>query len=624
MPIQTACPNCDASYKLPDDKLGKKVRCKKCEETFTVSNGAKAGSKAKEGIQAKAPQRKVSPKKPDDDDVDDDDGDDKGKGKKKKKKGKTKNKSNAMIWIGLGGGLLLVGIAVGAYFFFTGSDTTPAPPPPSTSKKGKNDKGDKSDPAGGNTAGTEGGDSTKTASDNFPSLTSLNKDDPIRVNFEKLLLDRQRNPEEVKSAVEFFARADPKLERDVNGLLFGFKDHSWRKKVAKELERLIYSGDLRSKVFWEAYANWATPAPDDFARLKEHLERAGEFRAMLMEKIADFRTPEAAQVLADRLTTTEKEVARRLLKDMGGRLCVKPVFPYLWHPEKAVMEIADELVKGYDTNVDHPLYKGPSATYPRLPPPPPGLTLDATIGILTTPNKGGWQSPERFNQLKALGWLEKELPQFGPSREKMSKALDALLLVPDYPLAFNALECLSNWTTEQNLATLKKHYDSNSGPSKNKAARYMKAIPGAQKMLVAMWPEMDPELQKEMNDFMKLSINNDDAKAQMLGLINHGNGLIRTTARETAGKWFGADALMDQCFRDLGTPGTLYSLSFLKLQQPPPDEKRRKLFLDKIEPMAKPSTDPKIAADPGHIATVAEAQAVCRNWGQPVIIPPKK
>ncbi len=40
MAIQTSCPNCEATYTLADTQRGKKVRCRKCSEIFTVK-GAK-------------------------------------------------------------------------------------------------------------------------------------------------------------------------------------------------------------------------------------------------------------------------------------------------------------------------------------------------------------------------------------------------------------------------------------------------------------------------------------------------------------------------------------------------------------------------------------------------------
>ena len=41
MSIQTRCPNCDASYNLAEAQRGKKVRCRKCSETFVVGERTK-------------------------------------------------------------------------------------------------------------------------------------------------------------------------------------------------------------------------------------------------------------------------------------------------------------------------------------------------------------------------------------------------------------------------------------------------------------------------------------------------------------------------------------------------------------------------------------------------------
>src|SRR5271163_4525152 len=37
MPFRTICPNCQASYKLPDSMDGKKVRCAKCSKVMVAS-----------------------------------------------------------------------------------------------------------------------------------------------------------------------------------------------------------------------------------------------------------------------------------------------------------------------------------------------------------------------------------------------------------------------------------------------------------------------------------------------------------------------------------------------------------------------------------------------------------
>jgi predicted Zn finger-like uncharacterized protein len=40
MPIQTSCPHCDQTYSLADNLEGKKVRCKSCGKSFTVTGEA--------------------------------------------------------------------------------------------------------------------------------------------------------------------------------------------------------------------------------------------------------------------------------------------------------------------------------------------------------------------------------------------------------------------------------------------------------------------------------------------------------------------------------------------------------------------------------------------------------
>src|ERR1051325_44159 len=44
MSVQTICPHCETSHTLADDKSGKRIKCKKCQEPFTVgANGAANG-----------------------------------------------------------------------------------------------------------------------------------------------------------------------------------------------------------------------------------------------------------------------------------------------------------------------------------------------------------------------------------------------------------------------------------------------------------------------------------------------------------------------------------------------------------------------------------------------------
>lgn len=56
--VITQCPHCKAKFKLPGDKVGKKIRCPKCKEVFTVEvlGGApKAAAPAAKPAPAPAP-----------------------------------------------------------------------------------------------------------------------------------------------------------------------------------------------------------------------------------------------------------------------------------------------------------------------------------------------------------------------------------------------------------------------------------------------------------------------------------------------------------------------------------------------------------------------------------------
>ena len=474
MPIQTACSHCGASYNLPDEKNGKTVHCKKCQETFTVGGDAKSNGAAKKSkdsasdkVQAKAPQRKVNGKGKDDDkEKDNDKDDDKGKGKKKK--GKPQGGSKTLVMAGVGGGAALLIIGAVAYYLLSGGDTTPPPVTEAPAKKdkkkkdeqvadagGKGDpknKGGKGDPKGGkgDPKGGKGdpkGGKVDPPKEEEPKDTppDLPKDDPIFVNYERLRKDRQVYPAEVKAAAEFFGKTDPVFERDVNGLFNGFKSHPWRRKVARQLELLIDAEDfLRTKIYWDAYCSWVTP--EDFNQLVLHMSRAGEHRAILMVRIAEFRdNPRAMELIVHSITSPEQNLAIYLMQDLGGRLCTEYLFPYIWHPQYEIDRIALSLVQGFDLDIDQPLYKGPVDQIPRLPAPKmvdlEGLTLDHAELILSKPLPKEWNSLERFQRLATLGWLQEQRLS-KDHWDKISKGLDGMILAKDYPISTNTLICL--------------------------------------------------------------------------------------------------------------------------------------------------------------------------------------
>jgi predicted Zn finger-like uncharacterized protein len=72
MAVEALCPLCGAVFSLRDDMQGKKVRCTKCEQVFTVGGGAKAKPAAeKQSVQSRpaAPAKKSARDDDDDDEV---------------------------------------------------------------------------------------------------------------------------------------------------------------------------------------------------------------------------------------------------------------------------------------------------------------------------------------------------------------------------------------------------------------------------------------------------------------------------------------------------------------------------------------------------------------------------
>lgn len=63
MPLQMSCPGCQKSYKFPDDKRGKQVRCPACSHVFRVGKPT-ADAAAPESREPEAPRAPKSAAKP--------------------------------------------------------------------------------------------------------------------------------------------------------------------------------------------------------------------------------------------------------------------------------------------------------------------------------------------------------------------------------------------------------------------------------------------------------------------------------------------------------------------------------------------------------------------------------
>jgi len=141
MAIQMTCPSCGREYNLADTMEGKKVRCKDCEETFTVGDSGRAGV-----VSADTRRQRASAPRDRDDEEDDrprgrrrdrdedeetrparrrerrDEEDDRPRPRRRKQSG---SGGGLVLALSLGGGLLVVGVVVVLLFTFLGGKFTP-------------------------------------------------------------------------------------------------------------------------------------------------------------------------------------------------------------------------------------------------------------------------------------------------------------------------------------------------------------------------------------------------------------------------------------------------------------------------------------------------------------------
>ena len=125
MPIRINCPSCKTPNTVDDDKRGRKVRCRKCQEPIAVPAAKKkdpdeTAVQEKTKLKAKAA---VARSKADDDDDDDED---ERPNKKAKKQPAKEGGFPVMLVVGGVGALLLLmllGGGIGAYFVFRSPPT---------------------------------------------------------------------------------------------------------------------------------------------------------------------------------------------------------------------------------------------------------------------------------------------------------------------------------------------------------------------------------------------------------------------------------------------------------------------------------------------------------------------
>jgi predicted Zn finger-like uncharacterized protein len=120
MAVNVTCPGCRTSYPVTEDLLGKKIRCKKCQETFaaTAAKSAVTARATDERITTRPPAKGANGRYDDEDDAPRRNGN--GHARPMAKRPPAKSGGNKGLLIGgIAGGVLLLaaGVGVGVWFF---------------------------------------------------------------------------------------------------------------------------------------------------------------------------------------------------------------------------------------------------------------------------------------------------------------------------------------------------------------------------------------------------------------------------------------------------------------------------------------------------------------------------
>ena len=340
MAIQTSCPNCEATYTLADTQRGKKVRCRKCSEIFTVGGArnadapepavAKSGKNLrKDALQstprppAKStppPKTKPAAKRARDRDDDDDRSDEKPSVKKKPKS------STPMVLMIIGGILLVLLLCGGggtfAVYWWVSS----------TVKSGIDDM-----------------------AQNMPQPNANGPVDPNFPNFGNNPLLDFSQPKDLNEALDWVKNGDAnKKNKGADWLAKAAVDNGRQKEVAAELEKLVNNPNTKAAGL-HALAPWA--GQDDAPTLLREMDADNglwQFDAAggpMADALIRLQYQPAAAVFAKHMTDFgfgHGPAAKRLAA-MGAALAEKDVLQYMDSPNNDARNEAAGLLRTFGT-----------------------------------------------------------------------------------------------------------------------------------------------------------------------------------------------------------------------------------------------------------------------------------
>ena len=417
MPIQTECPACHTPYNLPDRQRGKRVRCRRCADTFVVGGGDAAAILDVEPVEDDDPRPRVTTRprpappvrRPPVRDADND----------FPRPARRGNSLSPWVWVGAGAGALALLAAVGvvSWLVLVGDDS-PKGNPSSTAAvttTAPNDPAPVPVPAFNPAAFVPN-----------PGAPAAAKP-PAFVPPAPAFRDPFAQPRDVADALDFLRDAGDasRRKRGADWLGRAPVDEARRKEVAAALEPVLSDGDLFTRqAAARALATWATR--DSVPALLKAVEwEAGGIADPAVDALVRLKDERAAAPLARMLPNFfRRQAAVRGLTALGPA-AEKEVLAYLHHKDFGVRTEVERILKAYNT----------------------------TDAALLTQGVADLKAVDGETRHLAAEWLARARVDADRQKE-VALALDPLL-ADGYPQAREAAaKALGTWATADNVPSL--------------------------------------------------------------------------------------------------------------------------------------------------------------------------
>lgn len=407
MSIKSTCPHCGESVTVPDQLLGKKVRCKKCQETFLAEDldGDDEEYLDEDDDQIQAEPRSsrpaTRPRLQDDDEEDEP--------PRRKPAEKSSTGLILMILGGVAAFLLLACCLPTGYFawqFKRGWDSAMAD---------LDQDWDANDPG-----------VPPNQPPNWPPPVN-----PPPVNPPPVKPGILPGPRDINDALaDLNALEGDRRRRGADWIKRAQVDFGRQVEVTSALEQLLADADERTRTSGlQALAVWAIPQNGP-ALLKvltqeKNSGSLNERQRLAMSTLGKLKDARAAAVIASYLTNVfANEDARKALQAIGPS-AEKEVLRYYHHPDGGARDLARGLLQGY------------------------GTTNRAVVSQSLEDLKGVDVSRRR----SLVDWFS-QAPVEATLRPPVAQALDPLLLDNDPRLSESALKAVIVWGTKDNVPSL--------------------------------------------------------------------------------------------------------------------------------------------------------------------------